>query len=56
MRGKVAWLSWLFIHILYLIGFRNKFFVLSQWFWSYVTFGRGARLITLSEWKQKQDS
>ena len=53
MTGKIAWLAWLFVHILYLIGFRNKFFVLCQWMWSYVTFGRGARLITNQDWKNK---
>lgn len=51
MTGKIAWLSWLFIHILYLIGFRNKVFVFWQWMWSYITFGRGARLITNQDWK-----
>ena len=51
MTGKIAWLSWLFIHILYLIGFRNKVFVFWQWMWSYITFGRGARLITNPDWK-----
>lgn len=56
MRGKIAWLAWLFVHILYLIGFRNKFFVLCQWIWSYITFGRGARLITKQDWKSNSDS
>ncbi len=51
MTGKIAWFSWLFIHILYLIGFRNKFFVFWQWMWSYITFGRGSRLITNQDWK-----
>jgi NADH dehydrogenase len=44
--GFVAWLLWLFVHILFLIGFRNRVVVLIQWAWSYVTFDRGARLIT----------
>jgi NADH:ubiquinone reductase (H+-translocating) len=44
--GVVAWLAWLFIHILFLIGFRNRFIVLFEWAWSYVTYERGARLIT----------
>jgi NADH:ubiquinone reductase (H+-translocating) len=51
MTGKIAWFSWLFIHILYLIGFRNKVFVFWQWMWSYITFSRGARLITDQDWK-----
>jgi len=46
ISGFVAWLSWLFIHILFLIGFRNRLLVFIQWAWSYVTYERGARLIT----------
>ena len=46
LEGLLAWLAWCFIHILYLIGFRNRFIVVFNWFWSYVTFKRGARLIT----------
>jgi len=44
--GFPAWISWLAIHIFYLIGFRNRFFVLASWAWSYLTFRRGARIIT----------
>ncbi|MGH7658797.1 MAG: NAD(P)/FAD-dependent oxidoreductase, partial [Gemmatimonadales bacterium] len=44
--GFIAWLIWIFIHIAYLIGFRNRLIVLIEWAWSYVTFQRGARLIT----------
>jgi NADH dehydrogenase len=44
--GFLAWISWLAIHIFYLIGFRNRLFVLASWAWSYVTFRRGARIIT----------
>ncbi len=44
--GIFAWLIWLVVHIYYLIGFRNRVLVLFQWTWSYVTFQRGARLIT----------
>lgn len=43
--GFIAWLAWCFVHILYLIGFRNRFTVLSQWLFSYFTSRRGARLI-----------
>jgi NADH dehydrogenase len=39
-------MSWLFIHIFFLIGFRNRMIVLIQWAWSYLTYERGARLIT----------
>jgi NADH:ubiquinone reductase (H+-translocating) len=46
ISGFLAWLSWLFVHILFLIGFRNRILVFIQWAWSYVTYERGARLIT----------
>jgi len=46
ISGFIAWLSWLFVHILFLIGFRNRLLVFIQWAWSYVTYERGARLIT----------
>jgi NADH:ubiquinone reductase (H+-translocating) len=46
LRGLVAWIAWLFIHILLLIGFRNRVLVLVQWAWEYWTFERGPRLIT----------
>lgn len=51
-RGMFAWLAWLFVHIYYLIGFKNRLFVLMQWTWSYLTFSRGARLITKKNWKE----
>jgi NADH dehydrogenase len=44
--GFVAWLIWIFVHIAFLIGFRNRVLVLLQWGWSYATYSRGARLIT----------
>jgi NADH dehydrogenase len=44
--GFLAWFAWLAIHIFYLIGFRNRFFVLAGWAWHYLTFRRGARIIT----------
>jgi len=50
MSGFVAWFIWIFLHIYYLIGFANRVLVLFQWAWSYVTFERGARLIT-SAWR-----
>jgi NADH dehydrogenase len=46
ISGFTAWLAWLFVHILFLIGFRNRLLVFIQWAWSYVTYERGARLIT----------
>ena len=44
--GYPAWLLWLFVHIMYLVGFANRVLVLFQWAYSYLTRGRGARLIT----------
>jgi NADH:ubiquinone reductase (H+-translocating) len=46
LTGFVAWLTWLFVHILFLIGFRNRLIVLLEWASSYLTWQRGARLIT----------
>ncbi|MFZ0815996.1 MAG: NAD(P)/FAD-dependent oxidoreductase [Candidatus Sulfotelmatobacter sp.] len=46
ISGFMAWLAWLFIHIMFLIGFRNRVLVMIQWAWSYFTYERGARLIT----------
>ncbi len=46
LSGLPAWLAWLFVHIIYLIGFRNRLLVLIQWAWAYLTFDKGARLIT----------
>lgn len=47
--GFIAWLAWLLVHIYYLIGFKNKIFVLFQWAWTYLTYRRGARLIVDKE-------
>ena len=46
ISGYFAWLAWLFVHVFFLIGFRNRLIVLFQWAWSYLTYERGARLIT----------
>ena len=46
LTGRVAWLAWLGIHLLFLVGFRNKISVLMQWAYSYLTYKRGARIIT----------
>jgi NADH:ubiquinone reductase (H+-translocating) len=51
LSGFMAWLVWVFVHIVYLMKFRNRVFVLLQWSWSYFTFGRGARLITHRSWR-----
>ncbi|MEP7078464.1 MAG: NAD(P)/FAD-dependent oxidoreductase [Chthoniobacterales bacterium] len=44
--GLPAWLAWLFVHVVFLVGFRNRIAVLLQWAWAYFTFNKGARLIT----------
>jgi NADH dehydrogenase len=46
LHGAIAWFAWLFVHIFFLVGFRNRVLVILQWAWQYLTFGRGARLIT----------
>ena len=46
LTGFLAWLAWLAVHIYYLIGFRNRFVVIFSWVWSYLTYRRGARIIT----------
>ena len=45
LTGLPAWIVWLAVHIYYLAGFKNRLLVVLQWAWSYLTFGRGARLI-----------
>jgi NADH dehydrogenase len=51
LSGFLAWMVWLFIHIYYLIGFKNKFVVLFQWASSYLTYQKGARLIVNHDWR-----
>jgi NADH dehydrogenase len=46
LSGFIAWLAWAVVHVFNLIGFRNRLLVAIQWIWSYLTFQRGARLIT----------
>ena len=46
LKGWIAWLAWLFVHILNLIGFRNRIVVLVQWAWAYFSYQRSIRLIT----------
>jgi NADH dehydrogenase len=45
LSGFIAWLSWLFIHLLYLVGYDNRLLVFVQWVWNYITYQRGVRLI-----------
>lgn len=49
--GRLAWWTWLLVHIYYLTGFKNRVLVLIQWAWSYLTFARGARLIVGKDWR-----
>jgi NADH dehydrogenase len=57
--GFPAWITWLLVHIFFLIGFRNRLSVFRQWAWTYLTFSDGARLITGSQelpgWKVEDD-
>ena len=53
LAGQLAWFAWLFIHIFYLIGFRNRLIVFMDWTWNYFTFSRGARLIVDKDWHLK---
>jgi NADH:ubiquinone reductase (H+-translocating) len=50
LSGFLAWMAWLVVHIFYLIGFENRMLVLVQWAWSYLSYERGARLITGPWW------
>jgi NADH dehydrogenase len=50
--GFLAWLAWLFIHLIYLIEFQNRILVLTQWAWNYMTRNRAARLITGEDLRQ----
>jgi NADH dehydrogenase len=50
LTGLVGWLAWLFVHVFYLITFRNRISVMVKWAWSYTFSKRGARLITEQEW------
>ena len=52
--GWVAWWLWLFVHIMYLVGFRNRISVLLQWAYSYFTYQRGVRLITHSDTERRR--
>jgi len=60
LSGVFAWITWLFIHVFFLIGFRNRIAIFLQWAWTYITFSEGARLITGSQnlpgWNEKYGS
>jgi NADH dehydrogenase len=51
--GLLAWFAWLFVHLIFLVGFRNRVLVLLNWAYAYVTYGRGARIITGLRWPHK---
>ena len=53
LSGFPAWLVWLAVHIYFLVGFRNRLFVVLSWAWSYLTFRRGARLILNRAWREE---
>jgi NADH:ubiquinone reductase (H+-translocating) len=52
LSGFPAWMLWSLVHIYFLIGFRKRLFVAASWLWSYLTFQRGARLITGLSWSR----
>ena len=60
LSGFPAWVTWIVVHIFFLIGFRNRLAVFSQWIWKYFIFTRGARLITgdqrLPGWQDQVDA
>ena len=60
LSGFLAWITWAVVHIFFLIGFRNRLRVAASWFWTYVTFNRGARLITgdqtLPGWREQMNA
>jgi NADH dehydrogenase len=45
LSGTIAWLFWLFLHVFFLIGFRNRLMVMTDWAWAYFTFQRNARIV-----------
>ena len=45
LTGRLAWLSWSLVHLLLLIGFRNRIMVFTNWAWAFFTYGRGSRLV-----------
>jgi len=51
LAGLPAWLAWLVVHVYYLVGFKNRLFVVLQWAWAYWRFRRGARLIVGKSWR-----
>jgi NADH dehydrogenase len=56
LTGYAAWIAWLLVHILYLVGYKNRVTVLLEWAWSYIFSKRGSRLITSKNWKLERSS
>lgn len=56
LTGLVAWIAWLVVHIYYLIGFRNRLLKMFEWAWTYMTYSRGARLITFEKDHEHEQS
>lgn len=54
LTGFIAWLAWLFVHVFYLIDFKNRISVISEWVWNYLFSKRGSRLIMEREWRLKE--
>ena len=52
--GFAAWVFWLCVHIYFLVGFKNRLFVVLQWAWAYLSYGRGARLIVSPDWRRRE--
>jgi NADH dehydrogenase len=55
LSGFIAWLTWLLIHLFYLVGFQNRILVFIRWSFSFFTRGRGARLITAQAMEKPAD-
>jgi len=55
MKGFMAWMGWLVVHIYYLTGFKNRVFVVANWAWSYLSFKKGARLVLGKRWRLFND-
>ena len=49
LSGPIGWVAWLGLHLVYLMGFRNRLNVLVNWAWNYVTYDRGSRILRESE-------
>jgi NADH dehydrogenase len=56
LSGFIAWMGWLLVHIFFLIGFRNRLFVILQWAWTYLRFSMSAQLITYYHLQKRTDN